>query len=96
MHREQGGRCISEKQEAEIRAKADIIIWCRLGQYLTPNAILNLGEPINVHLMGFSEVEEVLAIPLSNTSFDETPKLNHQVPEANLRPMEELVRRLAS
>lgn len=92
---DRGGRCVSPSQAPKIATKADVVVWCRLSERVS-EASLQRGSGVAVGIMGWSTPAEIRARTPANTSFDETERLNHQVPIEAMRLPAALLARLAS
>ncbi len=81
------GRCIAVRQMRQVRAKADIVIWCAS----TPYSDLAQRETGNVNIAGWNTPAEIARIePTLTGRPGQDPVRNHQVPMEQVRPLDEL------
>ena len=84
------GRCIAVGQMRQIRAKADIVVWCTS----TPYSDLVQREMGDVMIAGWNTVAEIAQIVPTWTGPPGRQHHNHQVPTEQVRPLEDLVARI--
>ncbi len=78
------GRCIAVNQMPNIRAKADIVLWC-----ITPDGI---ASGISVEIAGWNTVAEIAQLPSVLTGPKGGRQVhNHQIPIDQGRPLADLV-----
>jgi hypothetical protein len=71
------GRSVAPSHVPGLREKVDAILWCSVA-----------GDAVTLH--GWSTPDDVGAAPLAMTGTTQHPATAHQVPIADLRPMESL------
>ena len=82
------GRCVPVGQMPQIRAKADIVIWCSV----TPLMDLLLNKAGDAEIAGWNTSEEIATItPIWTGPPDGRLVCNHQVPVTNVRSIDQLV-----
>ena len=85
------GRCVSVAQMSQVRAKADIVIWCTV----TPLRDLLLKKYGVAVIKGWNKPTEVALIKPTLTGWPGQRQVhNHQVPMEQMRLLDQLVARL--
>ena len=83
------GRCVAVNQMPNIRAKADIVIWC-----ITPDSI---ASGASVTIAGWNTVAAIAQLPPIWTGPVGGRQVhNHQVPVEQVRPLGELAQLITS
>lgn len=79
------GRCVAVNQMPDIRAKADVVIWCVTPQSIVPG--------VSVEIVGWNTVAEIARLPPVCTGLvvGNRQVHNHQVPIEQVRPFADLV-----
>lgn len=79
------GRCVAVNQMPDIRAKADVVIWCVTPQSIVPG--------VSVEIVGWNTVAEIARLPPVCTGLVVGSRQvhNHQVPIEQVRPFANLV-----
>jgi len=79
------GRCIAKNQLANLKKKADVIVWCVTDLLDIPGS----PSPATVTLHGWSKIDDVPKAPIKFTGMDGMRKVeNYQLEESDLRSME--------
>lgn len=78
------GRCIAVDQYADMKKKADVIVWCLVYE----NQVLDMPAPVKILLAGWSKMEEVLNATIKLTGLNNMRKVNnYQLAESDLHDM---------